>query len=162
MATLSVLKFTSPEGAGGALTTLGDLAKQQLISIHDAAIVTWPENKKKPRTEQINDLRGAGAVSGAFWGMLFGLLFFVPFLGMAIGAAAGALGGGLADVGINDKFIDDVKKNVTPGTSALFLLTSDAVVDRVIAEMKAHDPELISTNLSAEDEEKLRHAFADD
>jgi uncharacterized membrane protein len=162
MATLSVLKFDSPDGAGGALATLGDLAKQQLIAVHDAAIVTWPETKKKPKTEQLNDLRGAGAVSGAFWGMLFGLIFFVPFLGMAIGAAAGALGGGLADVGINDKFIDDVKTNVTPGTSALFLLTSDAVVDRVVAEMKAHEPELISTNLSAEDEEKLRLAFADD
>jgi uncharacterized membrane protein len=162
MATLSVVKFEASTGADSALGTLKDLARQQLITIHDAAVVTWPEGKKKPKTEQLNDLRGAGALSGAFWGMLFGLLFFVPFLGMAIGAAAGALGGGLADVGIDDSFIDEVKRNVTPGTSALFLLTSDAVVDRVIDEMKQHDPELISTNLSAEEEEKLRQAFADD
>jgi uncharacterized membrane protein len=162
MATLSVVKFEASTGADSALGTLKDLARQQLITIHDAAVVTWPEGKKKPKTEQLNDLRGAGALSGAFWGMLFGLLFFVPFLGMAIGAAAGALGGGLADVGIDDSFIDEVKRNVTPGTSALFLLTSDAVVDRVIDEMKKHDPELISTNLSAEEEEKLRQAFADD
>jgi len=162
MTTLSVLKFESADGARSALGTLEDLAKRQLISVHDAAIVAWPEGKKKPKTEQLNSLKGAGAMSGAFWGMLFGLLFFVPFLGMAIGAAAGALGGSLADVGINDNFINDIKQKVTPGSSALFLLTSDAVQDKVVAEMKKHDPELVSTNLSAEDEERLRQAFADD
>jgi uncharacterized membrane protein len=162
MTTLSVLKFKTSDGAQSALVSLGELAKQQLISVHDAAIVAWPEGKKKPKTEQLNNLKGAGAMSGAFWGMLFGLIFFVPFLGMALGAAAGALSGGLADVGINDRFIDDVKRNVTPGTSALFLLTSDAVQDKVIAEMKAHEPELITTNLSSEDEDRLRQAFADD
>jgi len=48
---------------------------------------------------------------------------------------------------------------VTPGTSALFLLSSDAVMDRVKAEFKDSSPELISTNLSAEQEAKLREAF---
>ena len=63
--------------------------------------------------------------------MLFGLLFLVPLLGAAIGAAAGALSGSLVDVGIDDKFIDGVKQQVTPGTSALFVLTSGAVPDRM-------------------------------
>ena len=51
----------------------------------------------------------------------------MPLLGLAVGAAAGALGGSLADVGIDDDFIAAVKAKVTPGTSALFVLTSDAV-----------------------------------
>jgi uncharacterized membrane protein len=162
MTTLSVLKFKTADGAQGALGTLENLSKQQLIMVHDAAIVTWPEGKKKPKTEQLKSLRGAGALNGAFWGMLFGLIFFVPFLGLAIGAATGALAGGLADVGIDDNFIKSVKQNVTPGTSALFVLTSAAVQDRVIDELKKHDPELITTNLSADDEAQLREAFADD
>ena len=59
----------------------------------------WPEGKKKPKTRQLKNLAGAGAMGGAFWGFLFGLLFFVPRPGMAIGAGMGALTGSLADVG---------------------------------------------------------------
>jgi uncharacterized membrane protein len=37
--------------------------------------------------------------------------------------------------------------------------SSDAVLDRVEEEFKATDAELISTNLSAEQEQRLRMAF---
>ena len=73
----------------------------------------------------------AGALGGGFWGLLFGLIFFVPLLGAAIGAATGALAGSLTDVGIDDEFINKVRDQVTPGTSALFVMTSHAVVDRI-------------------------------
>ena len=162
MATLTVLKFPSAEGARSLLERLGDLQKQQLIAIHDAAIVQWPADKKKPKTEQLHSLTGAGALSGAFWGMLFGLLFFVPLLGAAIGAAMGAFSGSLVDVGIDDSFIKEVRERVTPGTSALFLLSSDAVTDRVRDALRGVEMELIATNLSKEDEDKLRAAFKED
>ena len=76
-------------------------------------------------------MTGAGALGGAFWGMLFGLIFFVPLLGMAIGAGMGALTGSMTDVGIDDAFIRRMRDEIQPGTSALFLLTSGAVVDKV-------------------------------
>jgi uncharacterized membrane protein len=106
-------------------------------------------------------MTGIGAMSGAFWGLLFGLLFFVPLLGMAVGAAAGALGGSLTDVGIDDDFIRSVRDKITPGTSALFVLTSDAVMDRVHSAFAGQQAELIQTNLSADEEAKLRAVFAD-
>ena len=68
----------------------------------------------------------------------------------------------MADVGISNAFINDVRQKVTPGTSALFLLSSDAVVDRVRSEFAGTEAELISTNLSADQEAKLREAFADE
>ena len=105
---------------------------------------------------------GAGALSGAFWGMLFGLIFFIPFFGLAIGAAMGALSGSMADVGIDDDFIKKIRANVTEGTSALFLMTSGAVMDKVTDEMKKFDFEIIATNLSNEQEEKLKAAFAEE
>ena len=105
MATLSVLKFATAEGAEQMQTTLLALQKQQLITIQDAAIVTWPQGAKQPKTKQLANLAGAGAMQGAFWGMLFGLIFFVPFFGLAIGAAMGALSGKFADYGIDDNFI---------------------------------------------------------
>jgi uncharacterized membrane protein len=162
VATLTVWKFDTPDGADDAQGVLEGLAKQELITIHDAAVVTWPAGKKSPRTRQLNSLAGAGAVGGAFWGLLFGLLFFVPLLGMAVGAAAGALGGALSDVGIDDDFIAAVKAQVQPGTSALFVLSSDAVLDKVVEAFGTMRPQLIQSNLSSEQEARLREAFAEE
>jgi uncharacterized membrane protein len=160
MATLTVLKFKTAQGAEEALRVVESLRKQQLITMHDAAWVTWPEGKKKPSTKQLTSLTGLGALDGAFWGMLFGLIFFVPFFGMAVGAAMGALAGKFSDVGIDDNFIKDVRSQVTEGTSALFLYTSGAVKDRVVDAMRSMDFEVIATNLSAKEEQELRESFA--
>ncbi len=91
MATLSVLKFPTADGAQQMESTLLDLQKQHLIEVQDAAIVTWPQGKQQPKTQQLHSLTGQGALMGAFWGMLFGLIFFIPFFGLAVGAAMGAL-----------------------------------------------------------------------
>ena len=90
------------------------------------------------------------------------MIFFVPLLGMAVGAGMGALGGSLADVGIDEAFINTVREKVTPGTSALFLLTSGATEDRMIEELRQFDFEIISTNLPEEEEQKLREAFGEE
>src|SRR4051795_7970150 len=161
-ATLTVWKFDTPDGADAAGKTLGQLARENMITIHDAATVSWPEGAKKPKTHQMASTTGAGALGGAFWGMLFGLIFFVPLLGAALGAATGALTGSLSDVGIDDGFINKVRDDVTPGTSALFVMTSDAVIDKVkaaFAEMPAAD--LIFSNLSDEQERALREVFSE-
>lgn len=141
------------------ISRLEDLQKMQMIEIEDAAVVSWPQGKRKPRTRQLNHLAGLGAMDGAFWGFLFGLIFFVPLFGAAMGAAIGGLSGSMADVGINDDFIKQVRDNVTEGTSALFLLSSDAVMDRVKEAVEGIDFEIISTNLPQEEEDKLREAF---
>ena len=114
MATLTAWKFDSAGGAGNALALLERMQKEELLAVNDGAVVYWAEGKKKPKTEQLNNLAGAGALGGSFWGLLFGLIFFVPLLGMAVGAAMGALSGSMADVGIDDDFIKGVQKNVAP------------------------------------------------
>jgi len=161
MATLTAIEFPTADGADRALATLEQLQKQRLIQVHDAAVVSWPEGKSKPKTRQANNLVGAGALGGMFWGMLFGLIFLVPLLGAAIGAGMGALAGSMSDVGIDDKFINEVKTKVTPGTSALFALTSDAVIDKVRDAFVGMHGELVSSNLSAEQEAQLREMFAE-
>jgi uncharacterized membrane protein len=161
MSTLSVWRFDTPDSAEDAVGTLGELAQQNLITVHDAATVSWPTDARKPKTRQLRDLTGAGALGGAFWGMLFGLLFLVPLVGAAIGAAAGALTGRLTDVGIDDTFIERAREEITPGTSALFVLTSDAVLDRAQGAFAGERAALLFTNLSKEQENTLREAFAD-
>jgi uncharacterized membrane protein len=160
MATLTAWRFQTPLGADAALKAVERMEAQQLITLQDAAVVSWEDGRKKPKTREIHSMAKGGAMGGGLWGLLFGLIFFVPLLGLAIGAATGALIGALADVGISSSFIKECRDKVTPGTSALFLLTSNAVFDRVQAEFSGLDAELISTNLSAEQEAKLREAFA--
>jgi uncharacterized membrane protein len=162
MATMTVWEFPTANGAAIAEDTLKSLQRRELIQIHDAAIVTWREGAKKPKTQQLHSLAGAGALGGAFWGMLFGLIFFVPFLGMAIGAGMGALAGSMSDVGIDDSFIRRMREEIQPGTSALFVLSSGAVVDKVRDAFEGQQMRLVETNLSHEQESKLREVFAED
>ena len=162
MPALTVWRFDTTEGAGQAAEILRDLARADMIVLEDAATVVWDEGRSKPRTHQLTSTTGAGALGGGFWGLLFGLIFFVPLLGAAIGAATGALAGSLADVGIDDGFINRVRDQVTPGTSALFVMTSDAVLERV-RDVFADGPraDLIFTDLSPEQEAALRDVFTD-
>lgn len=164
MGTLTVWRFDSAGGAGEGLASLERLAKGGFEALDDAALVTWPEGAKKPQTKQLHDLVGRDALGGASWGMLFGLIFFVPLLGIAIGAAAGAATGTLTDVGIDDGFVEDVRDRVTPGTSALFLLAEGAVLDRLADELKrtTGHVELIHTNLSDDEESRLREVFLEE
>src|SRR4030095_1645002 len=133
--TLTVWKFDSPSGADETEQILERLQREQLIQIVDAAVVTWPADAKKPKTRQLTNLAGAGALGGGFWGLLFGRLFFVPFLGLAIGAGMGAITGALSDVGIDDEMIKKLREQLTPGTSALFLMSANAAVDTVADEV---------------------------
>lgn len=162
MATLTVLEFTNIDGAGEALEKIQALQKLHIIKIIDAAIVTWPEGRKSPKTKQLVSMAGVGAFQGAFWGMLFGLIFLVPFFGMAFGAAMGAITGAFQDYGIDDNFIKKIREEITEGTSALFLMTRDEVLDKVSEELKGLDFQIIATNLSKEQEERLIAIFSEE
>ena len=162
MSTLTVWKFEDPAGAGRALETLQGLQKERLIDVYDGATVAWEPGAKKPKTRQMHSTAGGGALGGAFWGLLFGLIFFIPILGAALGAGMGALMGSMTDVGISDEFIDKVRSEITPGTSALFVMTGNAVQDKVRQAFQGQHAELISSNLTDEQDRALRTAFAEE
>ena len=64
-------------------------------------------------------------------------------------------------MGIDDSFIKRIRETVTPGTSAIFLLTSDGVRDRIAEEFRGSNAQLVETNLDREQEDALRGAFQD-
>src|ERR687897_1295503 len=104
MATLTVVKFDDPAGAERVMAALQDMHGRQMITLEDAAVVSWPKGNKKPLMPK----QGVGqmALGGAFWGFLFGLIFFVPFLGAAIAAGMTALlWRSLGGEGIDEEFI---------------------------------------------------------
>jgi uncharacterized membrane protein len=158
MSTLAVIKFESETGADAMREELGRLQREQLITLEDAAVVVRRQDGKT-KVKQATSLVGEGALGGAFWGMLIGLLFFVPWLGLAVGAASGALSGKMQDIGIDDNFIKQVGASIQPGQSALFVLVREATTDKVIEDLKPFGGEIIQTNLSAEDEAKLKATF---
>ena len=159
IAALTVWRFDDENGAEAASRTLGELEGQGALRLIDAAVVTWPSGARRPRTSQVLAGAATGALGGSFWGLLFGIIFFAPLLGLAVGAATGALGGSLRSAGISDAFIQQVRDEVTPGTSALFVMTSDVDVDRVRDAFLSHRPTLIHTNLTPEQDAALREYF---
>lgn len=161
MATLTVWKFDTVDGAEKALEKLLELQKQYLVEVIDAATVKWPAGSKKPVTRQLVPMTAMGAVDGAFWGMLFGLLFFMPIMGAAMGSLVGALSGHFADYGIDDEFIKKVRAQVSEGKSALFLLTGRVTPDKVRDAFKNMEKGvLIESNLTAEQEHKLLQDYS--
>jgi uncharacterized membrane protein len=160
LAALTVLKFSSADGAGVALDKVKSLHMLRLIQLIDAAIVTWPNKDRRPRTKQLVSLSGTGVLQGAFWGMLFGLIFFNPFFELAADVNAGGLCDAFDCFGIDNDFIQQTQAKITIGTSALFLLTSGAVVDIIADEFKGQNLEIIATNISNEQEQALKFAFS--
>lgn len=161
MATLTVFKFDTADGAERAWEVWQDLEKRHLVETSDGAIVSWPVGARHPKTKQLYPL---GAMDQTFWGTLFGMIFFIPLIGPAVRrvmeVAMGPLQGVFHDYGINDDFINEVREKVREGTSAVFLLATSMSTEKVGAEFQALPKhELMTSNLSTEQEARLREAF---
>jgi uncharacterized membrane protein len=157
---LVVLGFKDTTSADRVIEEqLQALQSENLLQLSDWARVIRREDGRID-TRQGTSTTGAGAAGGALWGMLFGLIFLIPIAGLVIGGVTGALMGKLADYGIDDKFIKDLGKQITPGTSALFLYVVQSTPDKVIERLAKYDPSLLRTSLTQEQEEKLREAMA--
>jgi uncharacterized membrane protein len=158
MAHLVVLGLDNRDDAERVLQLTGDLAKQQLLQLEDAAYA-YKDDNGKVRIQQTMSVTGTAAAGGALWGTLIGLLFLNPLAGLAVGAATGAVAGKLTDVGINDDIIKQVGQQLQQGKAAVFILARSATVDRVIEALKPYSPTIIQTNLTKDREEELVEAL---
>jgi uncharacterized membrane protein len=159
MATLVVIDYENEVKAEEVRIALLKMQKEYLIDLADAVVVVR-DAQGKVKLRQLYNLTAAGAVSGGFWGALIGLLFLNPLFGFAIGAAAGAISGALSDVGIDDGFMKDLGETLKPGTAALCVLIRHMTPDKVVEELRGFGGVLIKTNLSHENDAKLRAALA--
>ena len=64
MASLTAWKFDTPNGADDALSKLEKLHHELLISLHDAAVVSWEAGHRKPKTHEVPDTTARGALGG--------------------------------------------------------------------------------------------------
>jgi uncharacterized membrane protein len=160
--TLSVWRFPDPAAAATVLPRLAPLASDGDGEVHDAALVSWPANHRKPSTRDLGGLSGPGALWGGFWGVLLALIFLTPLAGPRFGAAAGAVAGSLADFGIEDDFIKRVRSLVTPGSSAIFLIGSRTSPDRVAELLGDVGVDMLRADLTDEETRRLREALSDE
>ena len=155
MSDLVVIGFDNEHTAFEMRAELVKLQKEYLIEMEDVVVVT-KNDKGKVKLHQAMNLTATGAVSGSFWGMLIGMIFLNPLVGAAVGAGAGALSGKLTDVGIDDKFMQELGEMLTPGTSALFVLVRKATPDKVLEGLKGFKGKVLKTSLTIDKEEELQ------
>jgi uncharacterized membrane protein len=122
-----------------------------------AAVIRSEDGKFRTVTNQHEV--GGGTTWGMMWGLLFGILFFVPIFGMALGAAFGALGGKLTKSAVDKQFQEQVRAQVQPGTSCLFLIVEQMTTDRALEGLSKYGGNVIKTSLSKEDEAELQEAL---
>ncbi len=142
MAELTMLKFDSVNGAQGALAAVRALEELNYAWIDDVAIV----EKHKGGFVSIHSPHGSVAL-GAFYGGLLGLILFwwfppAWFLGGWLGGLGGGalLGEAVKRSGIDEKLVDEVKSELTPGTSALLLIGVKGDADQMTRAFEQHNP----------------------
>ena len=160
MATLVAIAYPDQGTAEQARETVQKLEGELIIQADQvAAIARDPEGKYHVHTTHGGASAGGGAAWGGFWGFLFGLLFFIPFFGLALGAGIGALFGHFGEKGIDKEFQKQVRDQLKPGTSALFMVIEQATPDKAIAALQQYGGTVIRTSLSDEDTKKLQDAL---
>jgi uncharacterized membrane protein len=159
MAAFTVWKFDNPIGAEHAESILKQCQGEGMIKILDHAVVTWPEGAPQPSTSHGNEEKWRGTGWGALWGVLVGALFFVPVVGGVAGAAIGAISKATEDAGITKDQLATIRTEVTPGTSALFVVTEAGDLDRVGERFHGMHSKLVATNLTEGERQILIETF---
>ena len=158
MSQLVVLGFDTEEQAHGALKALRGLEKEGRISFEDTAVITRDPDGKVHVKNEASGTTETGAVIGGIIGGF--VTFMFPVAGIAIGAAAGAGIGAMVGNSIDGKFVDDVKEELEPGKSALFLLVKGADRAAALAVLRNFHGDVIQTTLEEDAEESIRQALS--
>ena len=154
---LIVVAFDHLEDARKAMQRLRELESEGRIRFEDTAIVERETDGTAHVRNEVSGTTEGAAVIGAIVGGVLGFAF--PLAGIALGAALGAVVGNLLDTGVSGDFVDEIKKTLTPGRSALFLVVKQTEVEPLIAALRDFPGEVIQTNLDSEAEEALRQAL---
>lgn len=156
MPSLTVWHFPTPLGVDAGELALRRLVEEDAITVHDAATAIWMPGADHPDVRRVKHRSAGAAGRGAFWGALVGTLVLAPVAGAAVGAGAGAVLERLRRGGVDDATLERLQTLVTPGTSALFVLSSDARPESVRRALVGTEATLVHAEMDEETEAELR------
>ena len=158
MTAFTVWKFETLDGAEKAAKTLRSAAQDKLVVIDDLAVLEWPAGDKEPKIHH-HGPGHKGAAIGGLGGLVLGAAFLVPLIGLASGAAIGAMANKYRSVGITEEQIEEIRAEVKEGSSALFVITQSANMDRLGERFLGTRMKLIQTNLTEAERANLYETF---
>jgi uncharacterized membrane protein len=126
--------FSGTEGADEAVLKLKQLEAAKLIEVQDVAVIRWPQYAADPTVrEQVTEE----------------------------GSKVSSLMHKFTHAGIDTSMIAAATGDMTQGTSVLVLLTPDAAIEAVAKAVDEQGVELIRSDLSVQEQDRLRAAFGD-
>jgi uncharacterized membrane protein len=127
-------KFSGTEKADEAVLRLKDLDAKEYIDVQDVTVIRWPQYASAPTAqEHVTDE----------------------------GSKVSAMVSKMKHAAIDRSMIESAKSDMTPGTSVLVLLSSDAAIDTVAQALQGLGMELTRSDLSVQQQDHVRAAFSD-
>lgn len=127
-------KFSGTEKADEAVLRLMELDAKEYIDVQDVTVIRWPKYASAPTAQEHVT---------------------------AEGSKVSAMVSKLRHPTIDSSMIDSAKSDMTPGTSVLVLLSSDAAIDTVAKALQGLGMELTRSDLSVQQQDHVRAAFSD-
>lgn len=155
MSSLTVWCFSTPLGADTGEVGLKRLEEQGALVVHDAVALIWMPGTPEPTIRHLRHDAVRAGVTGAFWGSVIGMLALSPVAGAVVGSAAASAVAKLRR-GVGDDFVAQVGEQISPGTSALFVLSSGAQADLVGPAIAAMEATLLHAELGDDVDPELR------
>jgi uncharacterized membrane protein len=153
------MTFGDEAKAGQVLEALRAARADHGISLDDSAVVIKAQDGTIEVENEVDRGVKIGALGGGLLGLLAGFLVGGPIGSLVVGAIGGVLSGNLANLGIDQSFVDDVSNDLQPGTSALFVMVREADPEAVFAALEPFQGEVYYTHLPEDSEEALRRAL---
>lgn len=142
--------FDNETQAGQALRDFRTMHREGSIELVDAVVVVRKSDGKVSFEETADPSGKTWAKRGAIAGGLVGLVFPPSIIaGLAVGGAGGGIWGKIRDKGFKDEDIKAVGESLEPGTSAIFAIAEDRVVQRLQEGLAGYE-KLARHALSAE------------
>jgi uncharacterized membrane protein len=160
MTDLIVVIFDDVEQAGEVLGSLKSLGHEGMANLKDSAIVIKDEDGEVHVQNKADSGEKWGALGGGLIGLMIASVFF-PIAGLAIGAGLGALVGKMAHLNVDQKMVKEVRDNLQPGSSALFVMVSGNP-GLVVAAFRPYHGKLYQTTLPTDQVEALEDALKPD
>jgi uncharacterized membrane protein len=159
MSDLIAIAYPDEAAARRACTNLTAGIEKRLLDVDDVLVITHDEDGRIYPILDAWEVGFAGGVS-VIAGGLIGALLVGPLLGMVLGGtlAAHTANRIFNDEGVPEEFVNELRKNLAPGTAALIVIVREMHPDDILPKLR-EPGHTIHTTLGNELEKQLDAAL---